>query len=126
MPPASAPCRRPFARLEQCRLPVAGIPAKIMADRLGHSSVMLTLDTYSHVTPAMDHAAAELIAGLVPPATELPLARCEPRAEGQDPGQEEKRQKARSDGMGRRGIEPRTRGLKVLATRCRAVTADVG
>ena len=43
----------------------AGIPAKVMADRLGHSSVMLTLDTYSHVTPAMDHAAADLIAGLV-------------------------------------------------------------
>jgi len=33
----------------------AGIPAKVMADRLGHSSVILTLDTYSHVTPAMDH-----------------------------------------------------------------------
>ena len=91
----------------------AGIPAKVMADRLGHSSVMLTLDTYSHVTPAMDHAAADLIAGLVPSAAELPLASCEPRAEGQDPGQEEKRQKARSDGVGRRGIEPRTRGLKV-------------
>ncbi len=95
----------------------AGIPAKIMADRLGHSSVMLTLDTYSHVTPAMDHAAADLIAGLVPPAADLPLASCEPRGENQDPDQEESGQKARSDGVGRRGIEPRTRGLKV---RCSA------
>ena len=45
----------------------------------------------------MDHAAADLIAGLVPPAAELPLASCEPRAEDQDPGQRE-RQKARSEG----------------------------
>ena len=89
----------------------AGIPAKIMADRLGHSSVMLTLDTYSHVTPAMDHTAADLIAGLVPPAT-LPLASCEPRPEDQDPDQEERRQKARSDGVRRQGLEPRTRGLR--------------
>jgi len=43
----------------------AGIPAKVMADRLGHSSVLLTLDTYSHVSPALDAAAAELIARLV-------------------------------------------------------------
>ena len=67
---------------------------------------------YSHVTPAMDHAAADLIAGLVPPAAELPLASREPRAEDQDPDREEEWQKARSDGVGRRGIEPRTRGLK--------------
>ena len=45
-----------------------------MADRLGHSSVMLTLDTYSHVTPAMDHSAANLIAGLVNPNAPVPLA----------------------------------------------------
>lgn len=43
----------------------AGVPAKVMSDRLGHSTVLLTLDTYSHVTPAQDAAAADLIAGLV-------------------------------------------------------------
>jgi len=43
----------------------AGVPAKVMADRLGHSSVLLTLDTYSHVSPALDGAAADLIAGLI-------------------------------------------------------------
>jgi len=36
-----------------------------MADRLGHSSVLLTLDAYSHVSPALDGAAADLIAGLI-------------------------------------------------------------
>jgi len=43
----------------------AGIPAKVMADRLGHSSVLLTLDTYSHVSPALDAGAADLIARLI-------------------------------------------------------------
>lgn len=43
----------------------AGVPAKVMADRLGHSSVLVTLDTYSHVSPAMDAGAAALIAGLI-------------------------------------------------------------
>ena len=52
----------------------AGIPARVMADRLGHSSVMLTRDTYGHVTPAMDHSAANLIAGLVDPNATVPLA----------------------------------------------------
>lgn len=40
-------------------------PAKVMAERLGHSSVLVTLDTYSHVSPAMDAGAAALIAGLI-------------------------------------------------------------
>lgn len=43
----------------------AGIPAKVMADRLGHSSVLLSLDTYSHVSPVLDADAANLIARLI-------------------------------------------------------------
>ncbi len=43
----------------------AGIPAKVMADRLEHSSVLLTLDAYSHVSPALDAGAADLIARLI-------------------------------------------------------------
>jgi len=31
----------------------SGVSAKVVAERLGHSSVVLTLDTYSHVLPAM-------------------------------------------------------------------------
>ncbi len=30
----------------------AGIPAKVVSERLGHASVGITLDTYSHVLPA--------------------------------------------------------------------------
>lgn len=31
----------------------SGVSAKVVAERLGHSSVVLTLDTYSHVLPSM-------------------------------------------------------------------------
>lgn len=39
-----------------------GIPAKVASERLGHSTVKLTLDTYTHVTSAMEQEAAERIA----------------------------------------------------------------
>jgi len=35
-----------------------GTHPKVVADRLGHSSVMLTLDTYSHVTPTLQQNAS--------------------------------------------------------------------
>lgn len=37
----------------------AGVPVKVVSDRLGHSTAMLTLDTYAHVLPGMDASAAE-------------------------------------------------------------------
>lgn len=36
-----------------------GVHPKIVQERLGHSSIQITLDTYSHVTPGMQRAAAE-------------------------------------------------------------------
>lgn len=38
---------------------LAGEPAKIAAERLGHSTIVLTLDTYSHVTEGMQKRATE-------------------------------------------------------------------
>jgi len=35
-----------------------GIHPKIVQERLGHASIQLTLDTYSHVTPGLQEAAA--------------------------------------------------------------------
>ncbi len=35
-----------------------GIHPKIVQERLGHSSVTITLDTYSHVAPGLQQAAA--------------------------------------------------------------------
>lgn len=37
----------------------ANIHPKIVADRLGHSSVKMTLDTYSHILPDMQQDAIE-------------------------------------------------------------------
>jgi integrase len=35
----------------------SGIPAKVVAEILGHSSTRITLDVYSHVTPGMQEQA---------------------------------------------------------------------
>jgi integrase len=43
----------------------AGIHPKVVSERLGHATVSVTLDTYSHAIPAMQEEAAALIAGLV-------------------------------------------------------------
>jgi integrase len=40
---------------------LANEPAKVVSERLGHSSVTLTLDTYSHVLPAMQKRAADVM-----------------------------------------------------------------
>ena len=37
----------------------AGENVKVVSERLGHASVTLTLDTYWHVLPTMQEAAAE-------------------------------------------------------------------
>ncbi len=36
-----------------------GIHPKIVQERLGHSTIAITLDTYSHVTPGLQQAAAK-------------------------------------------------------------------
>ena len=36
-----------------------GVHPKIVSERLGHSTVSITLDTYSHVTPGLQQAAAK-------------------------------------------------------------------
>ena len=42
-------------------LRLAGVNVKVVGERLGHSTVTLTLDTYSHVLPTMQREAAGLI-----------------------------------------------------------------
>jgi len=36
-----------------------GIHPKIVSERLGHSSIAITLDTYSHVMPGLQEAAVQ-------------------------------------------------------------------
>jgi integrase len=48
----------------------AGIHPKIVQERLGHSTIAMTLDTYSHVTPGLQQAAAERFDRLLNPDRE--------------------------------------------------------
>ena len=43
----------------------AGIHPKVVSERLGHSTVSMTLDTYSHAIPSMEEDAAVKVAALV-------------------------------------------------------------
>ena len=43
----------------------AGVPAKVVQELLGHSSAMITLDIYSHVTVSLKTDASQLVADLV-------------------------------------------------------------
>ncbi len=47
-----------------------GIHPKIVQERLGHASITMTLDTYSHVTPGLQEAAAESFDRVVAPKRE--------------------------------------------------------
>lgn len=61
----------PRIRLQDLRhthaslLLAAGVNPKVVSERLGHSSVAFTLDTYAHVMPGMQPEAAELFTNLV-------------------------------------------------------------
>ena len=37
-----------------------GVPLKVISERLGHSSISVTADTYSHILPGMQENAAKL------------------------------------------------------------------
>lgn len=50
----------------------AGVHPKVVSERLGHATVGITLDLYSHVTPSMDGAAAEAVASLLQVPGHLP------------------------------------------------------
>jgi integrase len=43
----------------------AGVHPKVVSERLGHSTISMTLDTYSHAIPAMQEDAAAMVAALV-------------------------------------------------------------
>ncbi len=49
----------------------AGTHPRIVQERLGHSTITTTLDTYSHTVPGMQKAAAERLDALLPTAEEI-------------------------------------------------------
>jgi integrase len=49
-----------------CSLPPAPtVHPKVVSERLGHASISITLDVYSHAVPAMEEAAAEKVAAVI-------------------------------------------------------------
>jgi len=44
----------------------AGVHPKIVSEALGHSTVAITLDIYSHVTPGLQEAAAKQLDSVLP------------------------------------------------------------
>jgi len=67
----AAPALLPTIRLYDLRhtcatlLLLADTPAKVVSERLGHGSITLTLDTYSHVLPTMQRRAADVMGRLL-------------------------------------------------------------
>ncbi|MCA1680332.1 MAG: site-specific integrase, partial [Actinobacteria bacterium] len=43
----------------------AGVHPKVISERLGHASIAVTMDTYSHALPMLQESAAELVAELL-------------------------------------------------------------
>ena len=52
----------------------AGVNPKIVSERLGHASIVLTLDTYSHVLPDMQQTAADKLEKILFSEVGTPLA----------------------------------------------------
>ncbi len=46
----------------------AGVHIKVVQELLGHATIAITMDIYSHVLPGMQEEAAERIAALLDPA----------------------------------------------------------
>ena len=53
----------------------SGVHPKVVSERLGHASVSITLDTYSHVLPGLQSAAAAQLDALLAEREALPNAR---------------------------------------------------
>lgn len=50
---------------------LAGVNLKVVSERLGHSSIQITADTYTHVLPSMDAQAATIVGQLFTPRSRL-------------------------------------------------------
>jgi len=51
-------------------LVMAGVPIKVVSERLGHAHPAFTMHTYQHLLPGMSSAAAEQFAALVGTASQ--------------------------------------------------------
>jgi integrase len=93
-----------------------GADMKTVSEMLGHSTIVLTADTYTSVLPEVARRAAESAAAIVPrnhrpnadPAA--PISHPSPEAEG--PDTDTSSANLQVTRVRRQGLEPRTRGLR--------------
>ena len=52
----------------------AGVPIKVVSERLGHSTPGFTMATYQHIIPGMQAEAAQTFADLLEASTDLPAS----------------------------------------------------
>ena len=48
----------------------AGVPVKVVSERLGHATAAFTIETYQHVLPSMQTRAVDVVAQLMTPPVE--------------------------------------------------------
>ena len=93
----------------------AGVPMAVVSKRLGHSSIAITSDTYSHLLEGVGLQAATAAAALVPRGDRR--TQNEPSPAVETAGLEDDQRITAGQTVRRQGLEPRTRGLRV---RCSA------
>lgn len=70
----AGPCRARAGR-RRWRVTDGGEHPKVVAELLGHAKVTLTLDTYSHVSPALLDQAAQRMESIIAEAPAVTLRR---------------------------------------------------
>ena len=63
-------CVGAYSTIKQCHASLmmkSGVNPKVVSERLGHSSIAVTMDIYSHVLPGLREAAAQRFAKLLKP-----------------------------------------------------------
>jgi hypothetical protein len=82
----------------------AGIPAKVVSERLGHATIAATMDTYSHVLPGLDAEAAGTVARLILGDGEQEPARPVDKALTTDRPTPSRREEVKREAPGQRGV----------------------
>ena len=95
----------------------AGVPIAVVSKRLGHSSITLTSDTYSHLLPGVGRDAAERAAALVPRRRDQDRDHRVTTSSVPGGSRRPRGREGAGQTVGPVGLEPTTRGLKV---RCSA------
>jgi hypothetical protein len=82
----------------------AGIPAKVVSERLGHASIAITMDTYSHLLPGLDAEAAGTVARLILGGGDQEPARPVDKALTTDRPTPSRREEVKREAPGQRGV----------------------